>query len=142
MITCIVIDDNQDIVNVFCDLLKISGIEVIATGIDGMEAVKLYEKHHPDIIFVDLIMPKYDGFYALENIKKIDPDAKIIVVTGDLTLDEGDLLDLHNAAAVIYKPFDMSKVKQVMTNIFLESIKLPKSNKHHVCDDLKKNNLE
>ena len=139
MITCIVIDDNQDIVNVFCDLLKISGIEVIATGTDGMEAIELYEKHHPDIIFVDLIMPRYDGFYAIENIKKTDPNAKIIVVTGDLTLDEGDLLDLHNATAVIYKPFDMSKVKQVMADIFLENIQMSESNKHHAYDDLKKN---
>ena len=138
MITCIVIDDNQDIVNVFCDLLKISGIEVIATGTDGMEAIELYEKHHPDIIFVDLIMPRYDGFYAIENIKKTDPNAKIIVITGDLTLDEGDLLDSHNATAVIYKPFDMSKVKQVIADIFLENIQLSESNKHHAYNDLKK----
>lgn len=54
MINCIVIDDNQDIVDVFCDLLKLSGIEVIATGTDGLKAVELYEKFSPDVIFVDL----------------------------------------------------------------------------------------
>lgn len=70
MVSCIVIDDNQDIVDVFCDLLKISGIQVIATGNDGMQAVELYEKHHPDVIFVDLLMPKYDGFYAIKKNKR------------------------------------------------------------------------
>lgn len=120
MINCIVVDDNQDIVDVFCDLLNLSGIEVIATGADGMKAVELYEKFRPDVIFVDLVMPKYDGFYAIKKIKEIDPDAKIIVVTGDLYADESVLLDIHNVTAVIYKPFDMHQVKQCITDIFLD----------------------
>jgi two-component system chemotaxis response regulator CheY len=37
-----------------------------------MDAVELYEKYYPDVIFVDLIMPKYDGFYAIKNIIKIE----------------------------------------------------------------------
>ena len=119
-INCIVIDDNQDIVGVFSDLLEISGIEVIATGTDGKEAVELYEKYNPDVIFVDLIMPKYDGFYAMQNIRMIDPDAKIIVVTGDLNADECDLLDIHKVTAVIFKPFDMHAVKQCITDVFLD----------------------
>ena len=119
MVNCIVIDDNQDITDVFCDLLKLIGLDVLATGTDGMKAVELYEKHCPDLIFVDLIMPRYNGFYAIENIRKTDPNAKIIVVTGDLTMDECDLLDSHNATAVIYKPFDMRKVKQVVADVFL-----------------------
>ena len=120
MVNCIVIDDNQDITDVFCDLLKLIGLDVLATGTDGMKAVELYEKHCPDLIFVDLIMPRYNGFYAIENIRKTDPNAKIIVVTGDLTMDECDLLDSHNATAVFYKPFDMRKVKQCITDAFLD----------------------
>jgi len=68
-INCVVIDDNQDVIDVFWDLLKMSGVDVIAKGTDGMDAVKLYEKYRPDLIFVDLIMPKYDGFYAIKNIR-------------------------------------------------------------------------
>lgn len=97
MINCIVIDDNQDIVDVFCDLLKLSGIDVIATGTDGMKAAELYEKYSPDVIFVDLVMPRYDGFYAIKKIRETDPDAKIIVVTGDLYADECDLLDVQRS---------------------------------------------
>lgn len=119
MVNCVIIDDNQDIVDVFSDLLEISGIKVIATGTDGMKAVELYKKYSPDVIFVDLAMPRYDGFYAIKNIRKIDPNAKIIVVTGDLTMDESDLLDVHKVTAVIYKPFEMQKVKQCITDVFL-----------------------
>ncbi len=120
MVNCVIIDDNQNIVDVFSDLLEISGIDVIATGTDGMKAVELYEKFSPDVIFVDLVMPRYDGFYAIKKIKEVDPDAKIIVVTGDLTIDECDLLDLHKVTAVIYKPFDIHKVKQCMIDVFLD----------------------
>ncbi len=120
MVNCIVIDNKQDIADVFSDLLEILGIKVIATGTDGMKAVELYEKYSPDVIFVDLIMPKYDGFYAIENIRKLDPNSKIIVVTGELTMDESNLLDLHKVTAVIYKPFDIHKVKQCITDVFLD----------------------
>ena len=72
MVNCIVVDDNQGIVDVFCDLLNLIGLDVLGTGMDDMDAVKLYEKHRPDLIFIDLLMPRYDGLYAIRNIKEID----------------------------------------------------------------------
>ena len=119
MVSCVIIDDNQDIVDVFCDLLNLIGLDVLATGTDGMDAVKLYEKHRPDLIFIDLLMPRYDGFYAIKNIKDADPNAKIVVMTGDLTMNESDLLDSHKVTMVIYKPFDVYKIKQIVAGIFL-----------------------
>ena len=118
MVNCIVIDDNQDIVNVFCDLLNLIGLDVLGTGTDGMDAVKLYEKYCPDLIFIDLLMPKYDGFYAIERIRDTDPDARIVIVTGDLRAGESYLLDSFNVTAVIYKPFDMHTIKRVLADIF------------------------
>lgn len=118
MVNCIVIDDSQDIVDVFCDLLKIAGIDVIATGNDGMQAVKLYEKYNPDIVFTDLQMPQYDGFYAIENIKDKNPTAKIITVTGDPDSRNSVLLDSLNIP-VVNKPFDMNVIKQCITDVFL-----------------------
>jgi|SRR3989338_7892890 len=120
MVNCIVIDDDQDIVKVFSELLELIGLDVLARGTDGMDAVKLYEKYRPDLIFVDLVMPKYDGFYAIKNIRVIDPNAKIVVVTGNLMIDESDLLDSLKVIAVIYKPFDMHIIKQVVVDAFLD----------------------
>ena len=120
MVNCIVIDDDQDIVKVFSELLELIGLDVLARGTDGMDAVKLYEKYRPDLIFVDLVMPKYDGFYAIKNIRVIDPNAKIVVVTGNLMIDESDLLDSLKVIAVIYKPFDMHIIKQVIVDAFFD----------------------
>ena len=119
MVNCIVVDDDKDTLEVFCELLKMIHLDVLATGTNGKDAVKLYEKYRPDLIFIDLIMPKYDGFYAIERIRDVDPDAKIIIVTGDLKAGESHLLDSFNVTGLIYKPFDMKTVKQAIADIFM-----------------------
>ncbi|NQV39013.1 MAG: response regulator [Nitrosopumilus sp.] len=114
MVNCIVIDDDQDILDMFCDLLEIIKVDVLARGKNGKEAVELYEKYSPDIVFTDLSMPDYDGIYAVENIKDKNPNAKIVVVTGnsnDYEMYIFELLNIH----VISKPFDMNILKQVIT---------------------------
>lgn len=119
MVSCIVIDDDQNTVDLFCELLDIIKIDVLAKGYDGMDAVKLYEKHMPDIVFTDLLMPAYDGLYAVENIKDKNPDAQIIMVTGDINASESAILESLNVP-VIDKPFDIYKIKQTVTDVFLD----------------------
>ncbi len=68
MANCIVVDDDQDSLDMFCELLDLLGVNVIARGKKGKEAEKLYKKHQPNVIFVDLIMPKYDGFLQLREL--------------------------------------------------------------------------
>ena len=119
MVNCVIVDDDQDIADVFSELLNIIGLEVLAKGANGKDAIKLYKKYRPDLIFVDMIMPKYDGFYAIKNIKDADPKARIVVITGDLKTSESDLLNSLKVTAVIYKPFDMHTVKQVIADAFL-----------------------
>lgn len=102
--TAIVIDDSPEIVDFFCEWLETYDISVVAKGYDGREAIELYLKFKPDIVFLDIIMPHYDGFYTIESIKKIDPQARIVVVTADLHKDT--LLRLENYGIhTVYKPF-------------------------------------
>ena len=104
-IRAMVIDDDLDTVDLFSEYLEIHGIEVVAKGFDGKEAVVLYEKWKPDISFIDIMMPYYDGFYAIIGIRKIDPNAKIIMVTADLTADTFNRLESLNVS-ITYKPFE------------------------------------
>ncbi len=87
MVNVIVIDDDVDTVEVFCEYLEIKDITVVGRGHNGKKAIELYEKLNPDIVLLDVMMPEYDGFYGLAHIKKIKPDAKVIMVTADLTYD-------------------------------------------------------
>ena len=124
MVSVIVVDDDRDTVEVFCEYLSIKDIEVLGRGYDGKTAVELYQKHKPDVVLLDVMMPDYDGFYGLENIRKINPDAKIIMVTADLTSDtEKKLVDLK-ASAMIYKPYEIDSVIETIDKVSKDNVVL------------------
>ena len=113
-IKVLVVDDDTDTVEVFSEFLELKGIEVIAKGHDGKEAVEAYEKFKPDIVLMDVMMPVYDGFYAIDGIRKKDPEAKIIMVTADLSVKTKEKLKELNVAGVIFKPYDIDRVLDVI----------------------------
>ena len=113
----IVVDDDQDTVEVFCEYLKIKGLDVIGKGYNGEEAVELYEKLKPDILFCDVMMPNHDGFYALKRIRSIDPNAKVIMVTADMTSDTEEQLKKLNASAVVYKPYEVDGIMETIDKV-------------------------
>ena len=122
MVSVIVVDDDRDTVEVFCEYLAIKDIQVLGRGYDGKTAVELYQKHTPDVVLLDVMMPDYDGFYGLENIRKINPDAKIIMVTADLTSDtEKKLADLK-ASAMIYKPYEIDSVIETIEKVSKDNV--------------------
>ena len=67
--TVLVVDDEQNIVNIFAFNLKKEGYEVLTAG-DGEEAVEIVEKHQPDLILLDIMMPKMDGYEACRKIRE------------------------------------------------------------------------
>jgi len=113
----IVVDDDRDTVEVFCEFLSIKGIDVLGNGYNGEEAVELYEKLKPDIVFCDVMMPQYDGFYALKKIRGIDPNAKVIMVTADMTSDTEEQLKKLNATAVVYKPYEIDGIMETIDKV-------------------------
>ncbi len=124
MVSVIVVDDDKDTVEVFCEYLAIKDIQVLGRGYDGKTAVELYKKHNPDVVLLDVMMPDFDGFYGLENIRKINPDAKIIMVTADLTSDtEKKLVDLK-ASAMIYKPYEIDSVIETIDKVSKDNVVL------------------
>ena len=126
MTTAIVIDDDIDTCDVLTECLELKNIQILGDGYDGKDAVDLYKKYNPDIVFLDIMMPHYDGFYALEKIKQLDPDARVIMVTGDLTAETYNRLQILKTSAIIYKPFDidhmMEVIKQVLGDKLIEVV--------------------
>jgi len=120
--TAIVIDDDIDTCDVLTDYLELRDIQVLANGYDGKEAVDLYQKLNPDLVFLDIMMPHYDGFYGLEKIKQLNPAAYVIVITGDLTAQTYNRLKLLKSSAIIYKPFDIDKIMDVVKEVYKEKL--------------------
>jgi two-component system, chemotaxis family, chemotaxis protein CheY len=89
--TVVIIDDSKfqtlQLGRFFSDVM---GFRVAAIGEDGEQAVELYRTHKPDLLTMDLTMPRLDGRGALEQILKEFPKANVLVISavkGPLLLD-------------------------------------------------------
>lgn len=78
----ILVDDHEIFRNGLKQLLKsIGGVTIIAEATNGEEFLEVIEKHSPDIVFMDINMPKLDGIDATEKVLEKYPDLKIIALS-------------------------------------------------------------
>lgn len=96
------------------ELLEIYGIDVVGKGYNGLDAVELFEKFQPDIVLLDLMMPQYDGLYALKKIREIDPKSIVIIVTGGASLSVDDEVESLNPTKILLKPVDVNNLVEVI----------------------------
>ncbi len=99
--------------------MKLKKIKVVAVGYNGKDAVELYEKYKPDVILLDLMMPKYDGCYAAKKITKLDPNAKVILVSGSLDQEAKKIAKYETVHSMISKPFLANDLIQKIASIHL-----------------------
>ena len=111
--TCIIIDDMKSHQFLLSQMAEICGLEVLGVGENGKEAIEIFQNSKPDIIFLDMRMPKYDGFYAINGIHEITNSAKIIAVTADTTEDTfGKLISMN--VPVLSKPYTMDTLQKII----------------------------
>jgi two-component system, cell cycle sensor histidine kinase and response regulator CckA len=111
--TILLVEDEEMVRNLGKETLEQSGYKIL-TASDGQEAVEVYEKEKDNIslVILDIIMPRMDGKQCLQEILRINPNAKILVSSGVV---EGDLVeDLVNLGAKgsIMKPFGINSLLQ------------------------------
>lgn len=75
----LVVDDLAFIKLIIKDTLEKTGFEVVGEASNGIEAVEMYLKLKPDIVLMDITMPRMDGIQALAKIMASDPYAKVIM---------------------------------------------------------------
>ncbi len=110
MIRAVVVDDDKDTVALFSEILQGNNINVVGKGYNGQEAAFLYQKLKPDVIFLDVIMPVYDGIYGITKIKEMNPDAVVIITTNQMTINAQIALNKLRPSAVIQEPIDVDEI--------------------------------
>ena len=81
-IRVLVVDDHNVVRDGLIALLSAEpGMEIVGFGSDGIEAVELARELNPDVILLDLVMPRKDGVHAIQEIKLENPNARILVLT-------------------------------------------------------------
>jgi two-component system chemotaxis response regulator CheY len=78
-IDVLIVDDLTFIKMVLKDLVEKAGFRVVGEASDGEEALRLFAEKRPDIVLLDITMPKMDGLTALRKILETDPEAKVIM---------------------------------------------------------------
>ncbi len=110
MIRAVVIDDDKETIQLFSDLLTSNGIKVVGKGYNGQDAVFLFQKLKPDVLFLDILMPIYDGIFALRKIRDISLDANIIVIYDKLSIGKEIELNRLKPSAIIREPIDVDDI--------------------------------
>lgn len=117
MAKILIADDSDAIRLVLKDILEIGQHDVVGEAFDGKDAVEKYSKLNPDVILLDLAMPKKDGLSVVKEIISLDPNAKIILITAS---DDQKVIQnclSVGAKAYISKPFDFDQVLKVISSV-------------------------
>jgi two-component system chemotaxis response regulator CheY len=114
MANIMIADDSDAIRLVLKDILSIGKHTVVAEAVNGDEAVDLFFKKSPDLLLLDLAMPKKDGLTVLKEIIEKNSKAKIVLITAS---DDQKIINQClqiGAFSYISKPFDFNEVlKQI-----------------------------
>ncbi|MDC7277884.1 response regulator [Butyrivibrio fibrisolvens] len=98
----------------------VDAVNEVATGAtfiegkNGAEAVELYKKEKPNLVFMDIVMPEKDGTEALKEIKSFDEEAVIIIVSSVGTQEQLKKAIKLGAKDFIQKPFEKNQIKEII----------------------------
>jgi len=115
MANILIADDSDAIRLVLKDILSIGEHEVVGEAVDGDEAVDMFRNLNPDLMLLDLAMPKKDGLTVVNEVIDFNPNAKIILITAS---DDQKVISQcleKGASDYISKPFDFNNVLKSIT---------------------------
>jgi two-component system, chemotaxis family, chemotaxis protein CheY len=116
----LVVDDSLAIARQLTKIIEGFGeYKVVGHAKNGAEAVKLYKTLEPDVVMMDIVMPMMDGIQSLRTLMRLDPKAKVVVVSSvggvGQKVEEAIRLGARN---VISKPFEPEKVQSILEKLF------------------------
>ena len=117
MTKILIVDDSFFARNRFNKIFKRAGHKVVGIAENGKQALKLFISEHPDVVMLDYFMSDKNGEEVLKDIIKIDPEARVIMVSGlgDQTIEERVLA--AGAKQFISKSKSKSKLLKVIDQV-------------------------
>lgn len=105
----LLIDDSDPLRELMATALTREGHTVVQAS-DGKAGIELLRSHHVDLLITDVVMPDQDGLVTLQIARKLRPDLKVIVISGDSPRFAALYLDIANkfgATKTLRKPFTL-----------------------------------
>ena len=111
----LIVDDHRLMSDGVSNLLAVHGIEVLGVASDGLEAIALVQELSPDVILMDIRMPRCDGLTATRQIKALWPEIKIVMLT--TSAEDQDLFESVKSGASGYL------LKSISGDAFIEALR-------------------
>ncbi len=116
----LVVDDEDSIRLSLSRVLEDEGYRVIVAA-DGEEAVEKVASEKPEVVFLDIWMPGWDGIQTLEKIKEIEPEAAVIMISGHATISNALEANKRGAFDFIEKPLNIESIVHAVSRALNQS---------------------
>jgi two-component system chemotaxis response regulator CheY len=115
--TVLIVDDAIFMRTMIADILESAGFEIVGEASSGVEAVERYKELEPDLVTMDIVMPDMGGIDAVREIMKVDPNARILIVSA--MGQQGLVVEAIQAGArdFVVKPFQPSRVVEAVQRV-------------------------
>jgi CheY-like chemotaxis protein len=92
------------------------------TASDGQEAVELFARHRKRIdgVLLDLTMPQMDGVQAFEQLRRIDPEVRVLLASGYSEQDVAQRFPIDALRGIVHKPFDFETLRSQLQHLLGE----------------------
>lgn len=122
--TVMIVDDVAFVRKTLADILKNANYQVVGEAADGAEAIKLFRELRPDLVTMDIVMPKMSGIEATRTILKLDKNAVVVIISA---MGQENLVmeAIHvGAKDYILKPFTSTEVIKTVERALLDDTKM------------------
>ncbi|MCR4696604.1 MAG: response regulator [Lachnospiraceae bacterium] len=113
----LIVDDSRTSRKILREIFTEAGHEIVAEAENGQDGVEKYSEFKPDIVTLDITMPVLDGLAALKEIKKIDPNAKVVMVTAIGKQNMVVEAIKSGASEFVTKPFDKDNILKIISKL-------------------------
>lgn len=115
-ISILFVEDNETSRNTISQFLQEQFFKNIYIAKDGLEGLQMYKKHKPHIVLTDLTMPRMDGLAMSEQIKALDADVPILLITSQFEKDITEKAIDIGIDSYLFKPLIMGRLEKVLKN--------------------------
>lgn len=112
----LIVDDSLFMRHFIRTALAGLNIDLVIEAADGNEAIRMFAMYKPDLVLMDINMPFLDGVSALREIKRIDPNARIVMISSTRNQRLVDQIKQLGASAYIQKPFPKMQIEDIVSD--------------------------
>lgn len=117
MATVLIVDDSRTSRRMLRAILEEMGHTVVGEAVNGEDGFIKYKELNPDLVTLDITMPKIDGIQSLQLIKNYNTDAKAVMITAAGQRDKMLAAIKNGALEFITKPYEKEEVTKILNKI-------------------------